>query len=176
MRTLWLSIFVVAVIAVAMGPASAHGVVLQHDEQSLDVLLWQRMLNRWGGGAGIAEDGIFGPETSRATRRFERDVGLRPDGVVRAEERREWIEANITCCGAKKPIIYPGDYGPLVGHAQLELNKWLHKNDLPRLTINLLYGSATETAVRRYQAAHGLMVDGILGPQTWGEFFGWPRN
>ena len=29
------------------------------------------------------------------------------------------------------------------------------------------YDAATQTAVRRFQARHGLVVDGIVGPRTW---------
>lgn len=35
--------------------------------------------------------------------------------------------------------------------------------------IDGLYGSRTEGSVRRYQAAHGLVVDGIAGPRTLAE-------
>lgn len=34
------------------------------------------------------------------------------------------------------------------------------------------FDSSVETAVRRYQKEKGLLVDGIVGQQTWGSFFG----
>ena len=34
-------------------------------------------------------------------------------------------------------------------------------------TIDGIFGSRTETAVRAFQRANGLTVDGIVGPRTW---------
>lgn len=34
-----------------------------------------------------------------------------------------------------------------------------------------IWGDLTEAAVRRYQLAHDIAVDGIVGPQTWGIMF-----
>ena len=31
-----------------------------------------------------------------------------------------------------------------------------------------IFGQATEQAVRSFQSTHGLEVDGIVGPMTWG--------
>jgi peptidoglycan hydrolase-like protein with peptidoglycan-binding domain len=41
------------------------------------------------------------------------------------------------------------------------------------LAVDGDYGSITAGVVREYQADYGLIVDGVVGPQTWRSLFGW---
>ncbi|MDP9340964.1 MAG: N-acetylmuramoyl-L-alanine amidase [Actinomycetota bacterium] len=55
-----------------------------------DVLALQRRLNTLGFDAG-REDGIFGERCDRAVREFQRNVGMRPDGIVGPESVHELV-------------------------------------------------------------------------------------
>lgn len=56
-----------------------------------------------------------------------------------------------------------GSSGQSVGQAQQDLN------DLgirPKITVDGKFGDQTDRAVRRFQRANGLAIDGVLGPKT----------
>lgn len=55
------------------------------------------------------------------------------------------------------------DAGPLVADVQERLNRLI---DLP-IAVDGYFGPVTERAVREFQRANGLAVDGIVGPSTW---------
>ena len=59
----------------AAQPSSAGAQVLKAGDRGSTVAALQRRL-------GIAADGVFGPATERAVKRFQRRRGLTPDGVV----------------------------------------------------------------------------------------------
>ncbi|MEX5634333.1 transglycosylase family protein [Parafrankia sp. FMc2] len=67
------------------------------------------------------------------------------------------------------------DYAPSV-HNQVsdEVRTWQSKmNSLGYpLTVDGCYGPLSAAAARDFQAARGLIADGILGPQTWAATFG----
>ncbi|MCL6557616.1 MAG: peptidoglycan-binding protein [Firmicutes bacterium] len=56
-----------------------------------------------------------------------------------------------------------GDHGPCVGLVQQLL---IQKGYNPG-PVDCVFGSQTEAAVKQFQAAAGLVVDGIVGPKTW---------
>ena len=61
------------------------------------------------------------------------------------------------------PTLRKGDRGDEVKQWQAFLNA----NDYRCGTVDGIFGSNTEKAVKQYQAAHGLVADGIIGPKTW---------
>lgn len=66
---------------------------LQHGSRGWDVKGMQDKINRKGG-ADLAVDGIFGPKTDAAVRKYQSENGLKVDGIVgpktRAALRRFW--------------------------------------------------------------------------------------
>ena len=60
-----------------------------------------------------------------------------------------------------------GSKGPEVREMQQLL--LIHGEALPRYGVDGDFGRETEAAVKNFQMAHGLVVDGICGPKTWAE-------
>ncbi len=52
------------------------------------------------------------------------------------------------------------------GEEVKELQSSLNEEDYGPLVVDGLFGAATDSAVRRFQADRGLAVDGIVGPTT----------
>ena len=116
-------------------------------------------LQRELAGQGFApgpEDGRYGPRTTEAVKRFQRSTGLPDDGVAdhttlealhrpkptqpqpftQREERVKELQHHLAALGLK-PGLIDGRYGPI-----------------------------TTDAVRRFQRAHDLPVDGVADPVT----------
>ena len=62
------------------------------------------------------------------------------------------------------PVLRRGSTGAVVRRLQRSL---VISELLPNTGIDRRFGPATEQAVRRFQQAVGIDVDGIVGPQTW---------
>jgi peptidoglycan hydrolase-like protein with peptidoglycan-binding domain len=68
-----------------------------------------------------------------------------------------------------RPELQVGSSGPAVR----ELQTLLGQHGYP-VTVDGIFGQQTAAAVRAFQKAKGLVVDGIVGPQTWGALLGTP--
>ena len=164
-----------ALVIIAFGavttPAGAHPVIpdLRMGDRGGEVATWQRTLDASVPGVHVEQDGVFGPLTDAATRRFEQRFQVPVTGVVGWSARTAWVGASVTCCGAVLPTLAKGDFSPYVAWVQISLDRWLPEGDA--LIPDGLYGPRTVAAVTRFQAASGLVADGIDGSKTWSRIF-----
>lgn len=113
-------------------------------------------------------DGIYGQETQKAVKKFQRTYGLRDDGLVGENTLNKLKEV----VGSSKPIndfplpdgiLQRGDTGPKVKQVQRAIKAVGVSLEL----IDGIYGPLTEEAVRTFQSRYAdLANDGIYGPNT----------
>ncbi len=143
-----------------------HTIVLSNGATGRQVELLQRAL-------GIAVDGIYGPETEGAVEKFQASRGLTVDGIAGPETSAALRgNAPAIASAASGQRAFASDFTPASsetaqngrdgGDAVARLQHALH------LPTDGDFGPETEAAIRRLQARHGLTVDGIVGPATWG--------
>ncbi len=66
-------------------------------------------------------------------------------------------------CTVTLPVLRMGSDGSHVRTLQILLNRYSHAG----LTVDGVFGAATEHAVRLYQRKRSLAVDGVVGKATW---------
>ena len=119
------------------------------------VFLLQFLLNQYG--FNLSVDGIFGSRTESAVRQFQQNNGLSVDGIVGPNTWKTLLTLPTY------PTLRRGNSGAYVRFMQQLLESKL----IPVGTIDGIFGSRTENAVREFQENNGLAVDGIVGPNTW---------
>lgn len=98
-------------------------------------------------------DGIFGAKTESATKWYQSDHGLKPDGIIGPK----------TWKGLDPPTVRKGSSGEAVKMLQKILKDWGY-NPGP---VDGDFGTKTEKAVKQFQTDLRLEDDGIVGPRTW---------
>jgi peptidoglycan hydrolase-like protein with peptidoglycan-binding domain len=131
-------------VALMLAPAVADAKPLKRGSEGARVAKVQRWL-------GIASDGIFGPGTRRAVKRFQRGHGLTADGIV----------GPVTWSALKGSRARKASTGGGKRSAVVLLQRELG------IGADGIFGPATESAVTSFQRNHGLTADGIVGPATW---------
>jgi peptidoglycan hydrolase-like protein with peptidoglycan-binding domain len=140
-------------LALVSAPA-AHARGSNANTAALQVAL--KALHHYSGGI----DGVAGPRTKRAVRRFQRARRLPADGVVGPRTRRALGKRGRPLLG--KRILQRGSRGWDVAALQF----MLRRRGYPPGSVDGGYGAGTQSAVKRLQAARGLPADGRVGHQT----------
>ena len=150
-----------AVVIGLVGASSASAMTILHlGVKGPRVSEVQRLLH-------IRANRLYDHRTYLAVRRFQAHHHLLVDGQVGPHT---WSALHRSPAHHKKKrhhrhhrrhsngILHLGVRGPRVSQVQ----RLLH------IRTNRLYDRRTYLAVRRFQARRGLLVDGQVGPQTWG--------
>lgn len=129
----------------------------------------------------VATDGVFGSNTRAAVEDFQYDYGLPVTGTVELDTWRALYETYRNLLSSlpdgyfsASTAPYPGF--PLVVGVENEgvriLQDMLNRisdvyTEIPKLTVDGSYGTATENAVRIYQEIFGITPSGAVGAETW---------
>lgn len=144
----------ITVVGTTAPAAAASYPVLRNGSSGANVTSLQYLLTSRG--YSTTADGAFGSGTQAAVTAFQQSRGLSADGV-----------AGPATFGALVRTQRQGDTGPAVQALQVQLNK--HGTSL---ATDGDFGPATNGAVRNFQSANGLSVDGVVGPNTWTTLLG----
>ena len=133
-------------------------------------------------------DGIFGSRTEEAVRRFQQIFDLTPDGIVgkatwyalvriytavtRLSELRSQGQQFYSINWEFPNGLRIGSQGDKVRHLQYMLSILAeYINEIPLISIDGIYGNATESAVMAAQAWFGLPTTGVVDALTWDEIY-----
>jgi peptidoglycan hydrolase-like protein with peptidoglycan-binding domain len=144
-----------------LGLARQAFAMVKPGDRNSEVMALQQRLQRLGYFNGPTT-GYYGPLTKQAVLRYQRAKGLAADGVVGTStksalqgQRKQAVEE------PPHPIWQIGDRDSKVS----EIQKILADSGYPSST-NGIFDQETQEAVRLFQQAKGLQVDGIVGKKT----------
>lgn len=112
----------------------------------------QYLLQQWG--YSLTVNGSFDTATLNAVKNFQTSHGLSADGIV---GNASWPALTL--------LTQQGDSGAKVRAVQSQLVESGYA-----VTVDGAFGPATDSAVRSFQGAKGLGVDGVVGDNTWSKF------
>lgn len=98
---------------------------------------------------GVDADGVFGGGTEKALKDYQKDNGLKVDGIAGPDTFAQMGLFDLV-------QLRRGSRGTTVKKLQEKLG----------IDADGKFGSGTEKAVKAYQEANGVKADGIVGPNT----------
>lgn len=126
--------------------------IVKQGDISAEVTALQHLLRSYG--YVLMVDGNFGPVTKARVQSFQMAEGLTVDGIVGPDTWSALISGKT---------VQNGSVGDAVKAAQsLLVNKYGYG-----IAIDGSFGPLTENAVEDFQTTNFLLVDGIVGPQSW---------
>ena len=169
-----------------LGGTAWPGVVLRRGDTGMEVRLvqyWLRLASdNYSALSAVNVDGNFGAATEKAVTGFQSLFGLTADGLV---GRTTWNKLNEVALAVVNEIVQPnvvpgqftttvreGSRGTTVRAVQFYLRRLsAYYSDIPSVTVDGVFGSATTKAVKAWQARAGLTVDGVVGRLTWNSLY-----
>ena len=175
-------------------PESYPGTPLRIGSTGDAVRTIQRQLNRiskdYPSFGTLEVDGVYGQSTADVVKKFQKQFGLTQDGVV---GRSTWYQISYIYVAVKKlaeltsegeqptgglvsgtfpGTLRVGSTGDTVEQVQFWLNTVAdYVPSIPKVNVDGIFGAATQAAVRAFQSAYGLSVDGVVGPLTWDKIY-----
>ena len=160
-----LATFLIICMVLTFAPLSAMAATtLQYGDQGASVKTLQSQLNQLGYDCGTP-DGIFGQRTRDAVKALQRAHGLTADGIVgsRTRSKINSLLGNVgNTGGTGSSVLKYGSRGSAVKSLQQDLNTLGYNCGAP----DGIFGSGTASAVKAFQRACSLGVDGIAGRNT----------
>jgi peptidoglycan hydrolase-like protein with peptidoglycan-binding domain len=109
-------------------------------------------------------DGLYGPRTARAVRRFQRAHGLVPDGVVGPQTKAALTAASWPGADAVRPGAGYGTPGGSDGVRAVQ--RMLRSAGYDPGPVDGLFGPRTQAAVQWFQAKGGIRPTGVVDPAS----------
>lgn len=164
--------------------------IVQKGDKNESVKTVQTLLRKWDLRALSADgvDSIFGPDTEKWVKKFQKAHALEVDGIVGPKTWKMLGAYAVTDLGGEddgkdeeapdepiiplnpkdRPTLSKGDSGPWVEILQTVLKDW-KEEALPAHGIDSDFGRETLDWVVKFQKAKKLSADGVVGPKTWAE-------
>lgn len=153
-----------ALLAVTAGPAvgataaftgtASAATVVEKGDRGRDVKKLQRAL-------GVHADGIFGPGTKKALRKFQARHDLHVDGVAGPATWKALKRSEASTARVSRSEVKVGGKVRIIGHSVRAVQRELG------VPADGVFGPHSLKALKRFQRAHGLAADGVVGPATW---------
>ncbi|HEY9820232.1 MAG TPA: peptidoglycan-binding protein [Candidatus Sericytochromatia bacterium] len=154
----------ISVAVSLLGMANQALALVQEGDRGSEVIALQQRLKQLGYFQGNVT-GYFGSLTKQAVISFQQAKGLTADGLVGTNTQASLGDQPRAKAQpvqeAAQDILQLGDRGSQVSTLQESLAVAGFRSG-----VNGIFDEATQNAVKRFQQAKGLTVDGIVGSQT----------